>query len=107
MSPAVILLMVGLLTTAALGLFLVYVLFFGKRGLNIWGPEQPSNLLELAIYIVTGIWLVKGTAMFSMTISHKFPYWCAGICFMMAVVFFALYVYDIMGPKENMLYTAK
>ena len=106
MTPAVILLIIGMTATALFGTLLVYVLFSGQRGLNVWGPEQPSEFLEWIIYIIIGIWLVKGTALFSMTISHKFPYWCAGICFMLAMLFFALYALDIIGLGDNMLYTA-
>ena len=95
LSPAKILLIIGMAITAFVGLFLAVLLYVGDRDLNVWGSEQPSKTLEWIVYAVTGVWIIKGTMLLSMMVSHKFPYWGAGICFMVAVIFFGLYVIDV------------
>ena len=105
LPPAKILLIIGMVITAFIGLFLALVLYVGDRDLNAWGSEQPSKTFEWIVYTITGVWIIKGTMLFSMMVSHKFPYWGAGICFMLAVVFFALYVLDVTILGDDTLLT--
>lgn len=105
LPPAKILLIIGMTITAFIGLFLALVLYVGDRDLNAWGSGQPSKTFEWIVYAITGVWVIKGTMLFSMMVSHKFPYWGAGICCMLAVVFFALYVLDVTILGDDTLLT--
>lgn len=105
LSPAKILLIIGMAITFFVGLFLAFILYAGERDLNAWGSGQPSKTFEWIVYTITGVWVIKGTMLFSMMVSHKFPYWGAGICFMLAVIFFVLYVLDVTILGDSTLLT--
>ena len=96
MTPAEIILIIGMTIAVVFALFLVLVLFAGEsRNLHVWGSGQPVKSLEWLLYAITGVWLVKWTMMVSMVISHKAPYWGAGICFFLLLMLALFYVLDI------------
>lgn len=101
LPPAKILLITGMVLVVFFGLFLSFVLFAGERDLNVWGSDQPMKTLEWIVYAVTGVWVMKGTMLFSMFVSHKFPYWGAGICIVLAICSFILYILDITILGDN------
>ena len=105
-TPAQILLIIGMTLTVIFGLFLSFVLFAGERDVNVWGSEHPTKALEWLVYAVTGVWLVKATMIFSMFVSHKFPFWGAGIGIVLAVSFFIIYMLDITIIGDTTLLTS-
>ena len=101
LSPAKILLIIGMALSIVAAAFLSYFLFAGERDLNVWGSEQPMKTIEWLVYLLTGVWIAKATVMFSMYTSHKFPYAGVGLGVLVAVGLFAFYVLDMLTVDEN------
>ena len=101
MTPAEILLIISMAIAVVFALFLIIVLFTGEQTLHVWGSEQPFKTLEWFLYAITGVWVIKWTMMFSMTISYKAPFWGVGICFFLLLMLALFYVFDVTGVVQE------
>ena len=95
-TPAHILLIIGLSVSVLFALLLSLFLFREQKGMNAWGTEQPLKSLEWLVYVITGVWIIKGTLVASMYVSHKCPYVSAGISIVAFFGLLTLYIREIL-----------
>ena len=91
LTPAQILLIIGMIIMIFVGVFLVYFLMYGDKDMNIWGYEQPVTFIQWFLSVLMGLWLAKMAVIGIMFMSFKLPHWTAGLLLLTAISMFTLY----------------
>lgn len=91
-SPADILLIIHVLSMIICGIVLTLILHYNTTSVNVWGRDKQWKVLEVVVYVVTGLWLIEKMLLGFLHVNTSVLYWAVFICSLLCLAFFCLFL---------------